>query len=104
MSCALPGEFGGKPRPAVVVQSDLFNPTHQSITVCPLTTYERDLPLFRIAIKRSEVNGLKENSQIMVDKIATVGSGRVGVVIGRLDERDSARLDEALGVWLGLKQ
>jgi mRNA interferase MazF len=38
--CALSGDYG-KPRPAVVIQSDLFNPTHASITVCPITTFDR---------------------------------------------------------------
>lgn len=31
-------DFTGKPRPAVVVQSDLFNPTHSNVTVVPITT------------------------------------------------------------------
>lgn len=102
VACALPGEFGGRPRPAVVVQSDMFNATHPSVTVCPLTTYERAVPLFRIAIKKSTANGLRENSQVMVDKIATIGSGRVGTVIGRLDDQELTRVDEALALWLGL--
>ncbi|MBA4136461.1 MAG: type II toxin-antitoxin system PemK/MazF family toxin [Opitutus sp.] len=102
VSCAVPGEFGGRPRPAVVVQSDLFNPTHSSVTLCPLTTYERAVPLFRVSIKKSADNGLRENSQIMIDKISTVGGSRIGAVIGRLDEQDLTRLDEALRLWLGL--
>ncbi len=28
------GAYTGKPRPALVVQSDLFNPTHASVTIC----------------------------------------------------------------------
>ena len=35
---AAPGAYTGKPRPAVVVQSDLFNPTHASLTICPITS------------------------------------------------------------------
>ena len=40
-----PGDYG-KPRPAVVVQSDLFNPTHASVVVCPVTSDLIDAPLF----------------------------------------------------------
>lgn len=69
--CVLSGDYG-KPRPAVVVQSDLFNPTHASITVCPITTYVMDAPLFRLSVEPSSENGLKASSQIMVDKISTL--------------------------------
>ena len=58
--CALSGDYG-KPRPAVVIQSDLFNPTHASITVCPITSHLIEAPLFRLSL----VSGLGEqwNSQ-----------------------------------------
>lgn len=36
--CVLSGDYG-KQSPAVVIQSDLFNPTHSSITVCPMTSH-----------------------------------------------------------------
>jgi mRNA interferase MazF len=32
------GACTGKPRPAVVVQSDVFNETHGCVTVCPVTS------------------------------------------------------------------
>jgi mRNA interferase MazF len=44
------GAYTGKPRPAVVVQSDLFNPTHASLTVCPVTSDCVDAPLFRLPL------------------------------------------------------
>src|ERR1017187_6373104 len=47
--CAAPGDYG-KPRPAVVVQSDLFNGTHASVVVCLITSHLEDAPLFRIPI------------------------------------------------------
>jgi mRNA interferase MazF len=34
---ALPGDYG-KPRPALIIQSDLFNETHASVTVIPVTS------------------------------------------------------------------
>ena len=41
------GDYG-KPRPAVIVQSDLFNATHASLLVCLLTSELIDAPLFRL--------------------------------------------------------
>lgn len=47
--CVLSGDCG-KPCPAVVVQSDLFNSSHASVTVCPITSCLVDVQLFRFAI------------------------------------------------------
>ena len=35
-----------KPRPAVVVQSNLFNGTHSSVVVCPIAGHLEDAPFF----------------------------------------------------------
>lgn len=100
--CALPGDYG-KPRPAVVVQSDLFNETHASVAVCPVTSMIVDAPLFRIAIEPDADNGLRAPSQVMVDKITALRSDRVKSVIGRLANAQLGRIDDALRMWLGLE-
>ncbi len=69
--CVLSGDFG-KPRPAVVVQSDWFNPTHTSMTVGPLTSYLIDAPLFRLPIEPSQTNGLKTGSPSKLMEVLTV--------------------------------
>lgn len=100
--CAPPGEFG-KPRPAVVVQSDLFNETHTSVTLCPLTSHRVDAPLFRVTLKPTAANGLKRESQAMADKIVTLRAERIGAVVGHLSETELRLVEEALMFWLGLK-
>ncbi len=45
VTATVQGDYG-KPQPAVVVQSDLFNETHPSVTV-PLTSMIVDAPLIR---------------------------------------------------------
>lgn len=99
--CVLAGDFG-KPRPAVVVQSDWFNDTHASVTVCPLTTERVDAPLFRPDVPALKRTGLRRRSQVMVDKVSTVRRERVAEVIGRISEREAAAVDAALVNWLGL--
>jgi mRNA interferase MazF len=69
--CVLAGDHG-KPRPAVVVQSDLFNDTHASLVLCPISSDITALTLFRVAVARSESSGLRQDSEVMVDKISTV--------------------------------
>lgn len=98
---AMPGDYG-KPRPALVVQSDLFNDTHASITVAPVTSTIVGTPLFRVTVEPSRGNGLRSVSQIMVDKITTVRRQRLGQTIGRLEEDIMLRVSRALALWFGI--
>ena len=98
---AAPRDFG-KPRPALVVQSDIFNPTHASIVICPITSHMVDAPLFRLTISPSQENGLKSESQIMVDKTTAINRERIGKRIGRLIDTELAEVDRALLLWLGI--
>ncbi len=66
------GAYTNKPRPAVVVQADAFNPTHASITICPVTSDVVDAPMFRVALPATRRTGLEVPSQVMVDKIVSV--------------------------------
>jgi mRNA interferase MazF len=96
-----PGDYG-KPRPAVVIQSDLFNPTHASIVVCPITSDLMDTSLFRLTVQPEPVTGLKRESQIMVDKMTALRSDRIKRKAGRLSDSQMAKLDAALRLWLDL--
>jgi mRNA interferase MazF len=95
------GNYTGKPRPVVIVQDDSFDAT-DSITVCALTTNQTDAPLFRLPVDPNERNGLRVPSRLMVDKVTTVAKSRIGRRIGRLDDEDVIRLNQALMVFLGL--
>jgi mRNA interferase MazF len=95
---AVPGDYG-KPGPALVVQSDLFNDTHASITVAPITSTIVDTPLFRVTVEPSRRNGLRLVSQIMVDKVTAVRRQRLGQTIGRLEEDVMLRVSRALALW-----
>lgn len=96
------GDYG-KPRPAVVVQADVFNDTHNSLTICLITSDVIDAPLFRIALKPLKRTGLKLHSQVMVDKIQTARRDRVKSVIGAVSAKEMHEIEQALKVWLGLR-
>jgi len=95
-----PGDYG-KPRPALVIQSDLFEGL-PSVTVCLVTSALRDAPIIRITVDPSPENGLQRVSQIQVDKILTVVRERVGGVIGRLDEATLLKVNRSLAVFIGI--
>jgi mRNA interferase MazF len=96
------GAYTSKPRPAVVVQSDLYNATHASITICPVSTDVVDAPLFRIALPPGGRTGLQAASQVMVDKVVSVPRQSLGTVIGRCSVQEIDAVDDALRGWLGL--
>ena len=100
VTVAAPGDYG-KPRPALVIQSDFFR-EHPSITVCLMTSDLRDAPLFRLTVHPSAQNGLRQTSQIMIDKILTVSRERMGVVIGRLEDKHIVAVNRVLALWVGL--
>jgi mRNA interferase MazF len=99
---AAKGAYVGKPRPAVVVQSDLFNPTHASVTVCPITSDCVDAPLFRVTLPAGPRTGLHVVSQVMVDKVVSVPRGAIEREIGRCGETELAATDAGLRRWLAL--
>jgi len=99
VTVALQGDLG-KPRPALVIQSDLFD-THSSMTILPVTSEVRVAPLFRIAVNPNELNGLTKPSQVMVDKPQSIAREKVGAVIGRLDDETMLAVNRALAVFLG---
>jgi mRNA interferase MazF len=94
-------DYAGKPRPVVIVQDDSFDAT-ASITVCAFTADETEAPLFRLLVEPNERNGLRAACRLMVDKITTVPKTKVGARIGRLDDEDVLRLNQAGLVFLGL--
>lgn len=96
------GPYTGKPRPAVVVQSDLFNPTHASVTVCPVTSDIVDAPLFRLTLPPGPRTGLRQASQVMIDKIVSVPRSSITEEIGECDGRELDAVDDGLRRWLGL--
>ena len=101
VTVAAAGDYG-KPRPAVIVQTDAFPESHASVVVCQLTSDLADAPDFRVTIDPSPENGLRLTSQVMADKPVTVRRERIGPRFGRLGDRDMARLGAALAFVLGL--
>jgi mRNA interferase MazF len=99
VTIALQGDFG-KPRPALVIQSDLFD-EHPSVTVLPITSDLRETPLFRVTINPDDENCLLMPSQVMVDKAQTISREKIGSTFGRLNNESLLAVNRALAVFLG---
>jgi mRNA interferase MazF len=101
VTIAISGDFG-KPRPALVIQSDAFAEL-PSVTVLRLTSELHEWPLLRITVPPTQANGLRKPSQIMIDKAATVPRARLGACIGRLEADSLRSVERALRAFLGLE-
>jgi mRNA interferase MazF len=93
-------DYAGKPRPAVIIQDDRFDTG--SVTICPFTTDPTEAPLLRLEIAPSASNGLRDISQLMVDKITAVRRSKLGERLGILDDADLVRLNREVVVFLGI--
>lgn len=96
---SLQGDYG-KPRPALVVQSDLLSGL-DSVVLCPVTSELRDA-VFRVTVEPNPANGLRVLSQIMVDKLSTLPRTKISEPIGRLDDERMRAVDRALLLVVGV--
>lgn len=94
------GDFTGKPRPAVIVQSDHFA-NLPSVLICPITGTEIAPNLLRLPVQSCEALRLAKPSWVEVEKLTAVRRSRVGEVIGRLSEAELAALTRRLIVLIG---
>ena len=100
ITVTLKGNYG-KPRPALIVQSDFFD-EHPSITILPITSELRDTPLFRYPLTAHQSHGLSKDSQVMIDKITTIKREKAGQVIGQLNQKQLTEITRLLALWLGM--
>jgi mRNA interferase MazF len=101
VTVAMQGDFG-KPRPALVLQSDVFSDIHATVTVALISSEIVQAPIFRLDIEPNEANGLTRPSQVQIDKIMSIRSEKIGSVIGELNDVMMVRVNRAIALWLGL--
>lgn len=99
VTVSLQGDFG-KPRPALVIQSDLLTDL-ESVVLCPVTSDLRNAA-FRVTVEPNPANGLRTLSQVMVDKLSTLPRTKISEPFGRLDEERMKMVDRALLLVVGV--
>ena len=99
VAVAIPGDFG-KPRPALIIQSDHFDVT-ATVTVLLISGTLVEAPLIRLTVDPTSENGLRKRSQIMIDKAMTVRRNRLTEPFGQLDEETMVAVNRSLALFLG---
>ncbi|BBP00783.1 type II toxin-antitoxin system PemK/MazF family toxin [Sulfuriferula nivalis] len=102
VTIAMQGDFG-KPRPALVIQADMFNEL-ATITLLPVTSTLVGAPLFRVTVQPNEKNGLQKPSQVMVDKAITVKREKVGNTLGHIDTVTMIEIERCMAVFIGISK
>ena len=91
----------GKPRPAVVIQSDALDEA-DSVLVSLLTSTITEASFYRLVVTPTIENGLEVPSQVMVDKILALPREKCSLPIGSLDKRSMIALNHMLAVMIGI--
>lgn len=95
------GDATGKPRPAIVVQSEKFRGGN-TITVVPLTSDPGGYSYARVPVTPTEALPLAGPCFAMIERITTVRRAKVRGPIGQVSASELDLLDGRLMVFLGL--
>ncbi|AIC11431.1 type II toxin-antitoxin system PemK/MazF family toxin [Xylella fastidiosa] len=99
VAVSLQGDYG-KPRPALIVQSDLLTEL-DSVVLCPVTSDLRNA-IFRVTVEPTPANGLRTLSQVMVDKISTLPRNKINEPFGRINDERMKAIERALLLIVGI--
>ncbi len=100
VTVALQGDFG-KPRPALVIEADAFV-EHATVTVLLVSSALVEAPLLRVTVAPDATNGLRQPSQVMIDKTMTAMRAKIGEAFGRLEADAMLEVERRLAVFLGI--
>jgi mRNA interferase MazF len=92
----------GKPRLAVVVQSEVLGDETTSVILVPTSSDIEQIGRLRPMIEPGDGKGIHARSQVMIDKVVALGRSRIRRIVGRLPRQDMDRVDGALLIVLGL--
>ena len=84
-----------------MIQADAFD-EHSSIVVLLVSSTLVEAPWLRVSIQPDEHNGLRQASQIMIDKPMTVKRERLGPAFGHIDPESMIQVERGLAVFLGI--
>lgn len=95
------GTYARKPRPVLILQDDLYA-TESSVIVLPVTSVLRAAGLARYRLSPSEENGLRQESDVQIDKITTIRREQLLQRIGAVGSRDLREIERLILPILGM--
>jgi mRNA interferase MazF len=96
------GEHTSKPRPCMIMQSDVIS-SFETVIIAPITTFNAGDSIYRIPLQVTIGTGLTEKSFIEVEKISAVKKRFLGKRIGEVPNEAFNNIDESTAKLLGIK-
>ncbi|MDR1635642.1 MAG: type II toxin-antitoxin system PemK/MazF family toxin [Bifidobacteriaceae bacterium] len=93
--------YATKVRPVLLIGSDEHD-VYGSVITCLITTHQHPNAAARVQIDPSPLNGLKDVSFVMTDKIFSFDKSDLDRRVGALAEADLGRVSRKLRAILGL--
>lgn len=99
---AAAGDYG-KPRPWLVVQTDVYNRSErpESVLACPFTTHDEPAT-YRISMDLPSGDA-QRRSWVMVDKLTAIKRERIGAKITAASRQQIVAVEAAMADLLGLR-
>ncbi|MGO1523801.1 MAG: type II toxin-antitoxin system PemK/MazF family toxin [Nesterenkonia sp.] len=95
------GVYSRKPRPVLIIQDDLYA-TEYSVIVLPISIVLRSAGLARYRLSTNPINGLRQDSDVQIDKITTLRRDHLTERIGTVGERDLREIERLILPILGM--
>lgn len=102
LSPVIGSEQGGF-RPVLVVQNDIGNKYSPTVIISAITSQIEKARLPTHVELPAQLSGLERDSVVLLEQVRTIDKKRLKRRVSRLEEDIMAKIDEALGISVGLK-
>ena len=96
------GSEQGGIRPVLILQNDVGNRHSPTVIAAAITSKQDKTHLPTHIGLQAQTWGLTRNSIVLLEQIRTLDKRRLREKAGRLSESDQRRVDQALGISVGL--
>ena len=94
--------FAGKPRPALIIQDDVYLGI-STVALALITSDDRaDQLSISVPVTPTPANGLRVKSYVVTHELVTVRREKLDKLVGRLEEPLMRQVDHAIILFLGL--
>ncbi len=93
------GSEQGGTRPVLIIQNNKGNKYSPTIIICPLTTRKKNI--LPTHIKIDNINGIKEDSIVLIEQLRVIDKKRIRNRIGKINKKKMQEVNEALDIALG---
>ncbi len=97
------GSEQGGTRPVIIVQNDVGNKHSPTVIVIPITSKVEKLRKLPTHTKL-HCKGLPVDSISLLEQVRTLDKSRLGNYIGKLNQRDMNKVEQALLISVGVKE